>query len=546
MKFFNRVNSFTSIFFLFSLILNAQQEEKKIIKILQAGSSSQNELKFPGANILTKIANTRVHLFHEGALIKSDISYFYPKKNFFTAKGKVIFTQGDSLKMTCDYIEYDGEKKIAFARGNVFLERPDMTLNTDSLELDRLKSKAYYQTGGVIRDENTKLTSKTGVYFIDEKKYRFIDKVNIYDTEYTMQSKELDYFTELNKAFFKGKTKIIGQDYTVLCEKGNYNTKLQKGSFQKNAIIFYDNKEIEGDSLFFEKERNYASATNNVKITDTLNKSIINGHFGEIFKSKDSAIITKRAISVNILENDSLYIHADTLIALGNEKNRRIKGFYDVRIFKSDIRGKSDSLIYNEENGIIKLFKKPLSNKQIRSFSKSQKNEKNPILWFGQNQMSGDTIFLISNVKTRKLDSLKILGNVMVIEKDSLSNDGFNQIKGGVLNGLFLESKLKDVEIKKNIDVIYYMYSEENNELIGINKTTCSNLLMEFSKNEIKDISFFVEPLGKVYPEKELPINERKLEGFIWRSNEKPKTINDLFSEEDLNIILPKVNGIKE
>ena len=63
---------------------------------------------------------------------------------------------------------------------------------------------------------------------------------------------------------------------------------------------------------------------------------------------------------------------------------------------------------------------------------------------------------------------------------------------------------------------------------------------------EIKDISFFVEPLGKVYPEKELPINERKLEGFIWRNNEKPKTINDLFSEEDLNIILPKVNGIKE
>ena len=87
--------------------------------------------------------------------------------------------------MTCDYIEYDGEKKIAFARGNVFLERPDMTLNTDSLELDRLKSKAYYQTGGVIRDENTKLTSKTGVYFIDEKKYRFIDKVNIYAVSYT-------------------------------------------------------------------------------------------------------------------------------------------------------------------------------------------------------------------------------------------------------------------------------------------------------------------------------------------------------------------------
>ena len=546
MKFSNHLIRLSLIFFLVNLVLNAQQEEKKIIKIIQAGSSTQNELKFPGANILTKIANTRVHLFHEGALIRSDISYFYPKRNFFTAKGNVIFTQGDSLRMTCDYIEYDGEKKIAFARGSVFLERPDMTLNTDSLKLDRSKSKAYYETGGTIRDEETKLTSRTGVYFIDQKKYRFVDRVNLYDPEYSMQSRKLDYFTELNKAFFEGKTKIIGQDYLILCEKGNYNTKLQKGSFQKNAIIFYDNKEIEGDSLFFEKEKNYASATNNVKITDTLNKSIINGHFGEIFKSKDSAIITKRAISINILENDSLYIHADTLIALGDEKNRKIKAFYDVRIFKSDIRGKSDSLIYNEKSGIIKLFKKPLTKKQLRSLTKSQKNKKNPILWFGQNQMSGDTIFMISNVITRKLDSLKIIGNVMVVEKDSLSNEGFNQIKGGILNGMFSEGKLKDVEIKKNIDVIYYMYSEENNELIGINKTTCSKLFMQLSENEIKDISFFIEPLGKVYPDKELPINERKLEGFIWRSDEKPETINDLFSQEDLNIKLPKIHGIKE
>ena len=59
-----------------------------------------------------------------------------------------------------------------------------------------------------------------------------------------------------------------------------------------------------------------------------------------------------------------------------------------MRIFKSDIRGKSDSLIYNEENGIIKLFKKPLSNKQIRSFTKSQKNEKNPIIAFDSNSLS--------------------------------------------------------------------------------------------------------------------------------------------------------------
>ena len=58
------------------------QEGQKIIEILQAGGSTQDQQKFPDANILVKKDNIRVHLLHEGALIKSNISYFYPKKNF--------------------------------------------------------------------------------------------------------------------------------------------------------------------------------------------------------------------------------------------------------------------------------------------------------------------------------------------------------------------------------------------------------------------------------------------------------------------------------
>ncbi len=81
------------------------QEAPKIIEIIQAGGSTQDQAKFPGANILVKRKDVRVHLLHEGALIKSDLSYFYPQKNFFKAKGSVVFTQGDTLKMTCDYLD---------------------------------------------------------------------------------------------------------------------------------------------------------------------------------------------------------------------------------------------------------------------------------------------------------------------------------------------------------------------------------------------------------------------------------------------------------
>ena len=529
-KLFFSIVNFVSIFWFNSLVA---QEETKIIEIIQAGGSTQDQQKFPGANILVKKDNIRVHLFHDGALIKSNISYFYPKLNFFKANGNIIFTQGDTLKMTCDYLEYDGTKKLAKAWGSVLLNRGDVELKTDTLYLDRENSEAYYNTFGTILDEQTKLTSNRGIYFMNFKKYRFISDVKIDDPEYKLKSQQLDYFTESKMAFFHGKTSIIGKDYNIYCEIGSYNTKLQKGNFQKNAIILYNNKEIKGDSLYFDNEIDYAAATNNISIIDTLNKSVINGHYGEIFKARDSAIITQRALAVNIVDQDSLYIHADTLVATGPSEKRILRGYYDVRIFKSDLRGKSDSIHLNQKTGLIKMLKLPLSRKENQIFSKSQKNARNPILWFGKSQMSGDKIFLTSDINTQKLDSLKIIGNSWIIEKDSLSEAGFNQIKGVLLDGLFKNGELSEIEITKNTEVIYYMYSDEDNELIGIDKTTCSRLKMITEDNQIKDITFFVSPDGELLPEKDLLINERKLKGFIWRDDERPKNISDLFSDED-------------
>ena len=519
--------------FLFAIGKAVAQEEPKIIKIIQAGGSTQDQFNFPGANILVKKEGIRVHLFHEGALIKSDVSYFYPKENFFRANGDVIFTQGDSLKMTCDQIEYDGTSKLAKAWGKVVLERPDMNLKTDTLFLDRANSKAFYNSFGTIEDEKRKLTSIRGIYFMDEKKYRFISRVKIDDPEYLLNSQRLDYYTESDKAFFYGKTTIVGEEYDIYCEKGAYDTQLQRGNFQENAVIFYDNKEIRGDSLYFENEKNYAAATNNISVIDTLNKSVINGHYGEIFKAKDSAIITRRGLAVNIIDQDSLYIHADTLIATGPTEKKILRGYYDVRIFKTDLKGKSDSLHLDQSTGLIKLLKLPLSRKENQILTASQKNKKNPILWFGRSQMSGDKIFLTSDMETKKLDSLKIIGNSWIIERDSISDTGFNQIKGGVLDGLFKEGELREIDVSKNTEVVYYMYSDEDNELIGIDKTTCSRLKMVTRENQIEDITFFVSPDGNLFPDKDLPHNERKLEGFIWREDERPNTIQELFSKED-------------
>ena len=163
-------------------------QESKIVEIRQAGGSTQDQERYPGANILFKSDDKRVLLFHEGALIESDQAFFYAKQNYFRALGKVVFTQGDSLRMTCKTIEYDGKTKKAFAQGNVSLERPDMTLRTEELNLDRINEKAFYNTPGIIVDSTSTLTSSQGQYFMDQKKYRFISDVTINNPEYIKMS----------------------------------------------------------------------------------------------------------------------------------------------------------------------------------------------------------------------------------------------------------------------------------------------------------------------------------------------------------------------
>ena len=533
------------LIFVLTAIYPSKAQEEKIIEIRQAGGSKQDQDAFPGANILFKNSDKRVILFHDGALIESDLAYFYAKENFFKATGDVVFTQGDSLRMTCNKIEYNGYTKVALAQGDVFLKRPDMSLKTEKLNIDRVKNEAFYNSKGVVIDSSSTLTSNQGMYFINKKKYRFKSNVIIDNPEYEVNSDQLDYYTELNQAYLFGNSSIIGDTYTIKCERGFYDLDREKGVFKKNATLYYDNKIIKGDSLYFESEKNYAAATKNVSIVDSLNSSMITGHYGEIFKDKDSAIITRRALAINIIDNDSLFIHADTLVATGPEERRILRAYYDVRILKSDLRGVSDSLYLDESIGLTKLLNKPLSKQQEQIFTEADRNLNNPVLWFDKSQMSGNQILLISNTETNKLDSLKILNNVFIIEKDTLSIDGYNQIKGGILDGNFKEGKLDHILITKNTEMVYYLYNDEDLKLIGIDKTTCSALKMNFDDGEISDITFLVAPNGDVYPEDDLPINERTLKGFTWRKNERPESVNDLFDKNDKEDLFPTILKFK-
>jgi hypothetical protein len=138
---------------------------------------------------------------------------------------------------------------------------------------------------------------------------------------------------------------------------------------------------------------------------------------------------------------------------------------------------------------------------------------------------------LIGNDATEKLDSLKVLNNAFLVSKDTLGT-GYNQVKGQNLYGKFRDNKLYEADIIKNTEVVYFMRNDAH-ELIGINKNVSSKINLTLDENTIETMTFFTNVDGDIYPEKDLPENARKLRGFIWRGDERIKSKDDIFPDEE-------------
>jgi lipopolysaccharide export system protein LptA len=495
------------VLFLLNFTLVFAQEPSKIV-IENSDFSDLNEYELPGAFLLTG----NVRAVHDGVTLTCNKAYYYKDENYIKAFGDVQMVQGDTLYLNGKYAEYNGNVKRAFATGNVSLTSPEMSLVTDTIHFDRVSQEAYYNSYGTIVNKENTLKSKSGKYYVAQKKYQFLTSVVLTNPQYVIKSNHLDYYTNSGHSYLFGPSTITGKENFIYTEKGFYDTKKNKAHFVKKSYIKYNDRLIKGDSLYYDRNKEFASATRNVKITDSINNAIITGHYGEVYKNKDSLFITKRASVRTLMEKDSMFIHGKRLVVTGKVGERIIRGYNNVRFYKTDMSGKCDSLHSNQKVGLTKLIGKP-------------------ILWNYENQLTGDIMHLIGNNKTEKLDSLKVLNNAFIISKDTIGT-GFNQVKGQNLYGKFRDNKLYEVDVVKNTEVIYFMRNDKQ-ELIGINKNKSSSINMQLEDNTINTITFFKEVDGEIFPEKDLPENARKLKGFIWRGDERIKSKEDIFPPEE-------------
>ncbi|HNR19658.1 MAG TPA: OstA-like protein [Bacteroidia bacterium] len=500
----NFKNLFVFFFLLFSCYVGAQSPTK--IELIHADFLEGNE-EF-GKDVRRLIGN--VQFKHDSALMYCDSAYLFAITNSLDAFGHVRILQGDTISLTGDLLKYDGNTKTARMFDNIIFRDRKMTLTTQTLNYNLATEVAEYINGGKIVDEENVLVSSSGNYLSKEKKLLFRDSVVLTNPRYVMNTDTLHYFTLTKTAFFYGPCTITstGKDSSVIyCENGWYNTTTEKSYFGKNAWLKSKEQKLWGDSLLYDRKNGIGRAFGNVNIKDSVQKVIISGDTGYYDELKQKSFVTGKTLLTQLLDDDSLFMHADTLFATNDtvSKNKTYFAYHSVKLFKSDLQGACDSLVYNSSDSTVRLFSLP-------------------ILWSDKNQMTADSIYI--QLANNKIDKLLLKDAAFMTSYEDSAR--YNQVKGKTMMGFFENNELYKIDVNGNGQSIYYGRNKKK-QLTGVNRAECSNMEIFVKESKVSRIKMIEKPEATFYPIKELQPNELILKGFSWQEDRRPLRKEDIF-----------------
>ncbi|QIY92522.1 OstA-like protein [Chryseobacterium gallinarum] len=498
-----------------------QTKPEDKVKIIHADKIIKDPEKYEGNQYFTG----NVQIEHQGSVLTADEVILYNEENFVKAIGNTRLQNTDGSVITAGEMEYDGNTQKGVARKNVVLTDPKQTIKTDILYYDRISNQAYFNTGGTISDGQNITYTKSATYFLNTKIVDLTGNVKIDTPQYIIEGPNIKQNQNTKVADFTGPTTITNKanpKNRVYTERGTYKMETKEAFLNKNSKIFYNDKILTGDDMYYNQLSGFGKATGNVMLDDPKEKRYIKGGYGEVFEKKDSAMMTKNPYAVKVMEKDSIYFAAEKIISYQRPDSSDIKvkksylrAYKKARVYKSNAQGRADSIAFNETDGIMHMYTQP-------------------ILWSGEKQVTGDKVEAYFNTKTEDIDSLKVIGNAFAISKvDSLTlKDEFNQVKGKFMTVYYEKNAIKEAKVIGNAQSIVYVDDTDQEtkkpERIGITLSACGIIGALFEERALQIISCSIGATSDTYPMSKIEPARRKFPDFNWNTKDRIRKWQDI------------------
>lgn len=478
-------------------------QEKTLIRLIQADEIRYDKQVRENIQVLTG----NIILEHDSVYLYCDSAYLNEVENKVEAFGNIHVESSDTLHLFGRQMLYDGNTKMGEIEQEVILVDNQTTLYTDYLFYNRMAQVSSYHTGGKIVSKEKKLDSEAGYYYIRDKTFAFSKNVVLKDPEYTIRTDTMRYETESEIAYFLGPTHIESEDFYIYCISGWFDTQNDISSLGKNSLIRTGDQNLTADSIYYDQNIGLGKAYQHVIITDTVQDMIMKGNYSLYSKEQQFSMITDSALAILVDREDSLYLHADTLIAYfdSTQKVNDLHAYYKVKFYRNDIQGMCDSLHNNMADSVLTLYR-------------------NPVLWSDENQLTADSIKIW--FKNKRMDRMSLHNISLIISRDDSVR--FNQIRGLNMTGYFVDNELTRIHVESNAETVYYV-RDEDESLIGVNKAVSGNMWIFVSDSKIERIVYIEHPTAILYPEAELPEKDKKLRGFSWQEDQRPRDKYQIF-----------------
>ena len=349
------------------------------------------------------------------------------------------------------------QNKIIFYQ-NTTLQTDSMIIYSDKLEYDYKAKTLQYFNGGEIELSQQNITSRKFQHNLHTDISQFNKEVYLNSTDSNIETESMTKNKDL--IVFSGKTTISNHEYNIDCNKGFLQESIIL-ELSEGLIVKLENKTIQSENLKRDLKNKENYFTKNVHVTIDNDTHILGDNLIQI----DSVSTITENCEIQLLtEKDSIFITGD-LIEM-NERNDNLDVLDNVAIKGKELDGNCEKMEFISNDNTINMFT-------------------NPVLWFTDVQITGDTITLFR--QNNQLDSIYIPSNPFIISpNDSL--DYYNQIKGKFLEGKFEKSKIEYIKVYRNGKMKYFDNNNDDDAIIGINNIEAGKIKLFFNNNNVKSV----------------------------------------------------------
>ena len=190
----------------------------------------------------------------------------------------------------------------------------------------------------------------------------------------------------------------------------------------------------------------------------------------------------------------------DSLTAPRDSIYRLLKGFRNVKIYRSDFQTVCDSMTAISTDSTIHLYL-------------------DPVLWNENNQITSDVMDIFT--ENQQLTRAEFIGSPMMVSQ--LDTTHYNQVAGKTMTAYFFNNQIYRNDVNGNAQTIYYMQDGEPVEITMMGVIESGEISFFIEDKQVVQITYRGDPVYNFYPmDKIPPTQDIRLKGFKWEGARRP------------------------